>query len=711
MVAAMPLSAVVTGLVVSYFVPAAFQWVSMVPFMFVLLSFAEKAGKVRVKRAYGLGFLYFYPYYLVVWYWFLTMYPLDFTGLSKGAALVAVLFAWLGLPLLQAVFAAWQVPLFLLASGSRLFKWGRSKLLAPVVYGLIYVVFEWAQTLTWAGVPWGRLAIGQAFSPVFLGAASLFGSYFITFVIVTVNGYIASALLSRKDSTELSSVSLGLAAAIFAVNLSTGAIINVCREADDAERRVSVGVLQGNVSSVDKWADDGFYNLTNIYGRLTTAAAEDGADIVLWTETSLPYVLNEYSFLENFVSNAADVNDVTLLATGFWKLQTESGEYGEYNAVMTVSPEGEIDKENIYCKRRLVPFGEFVPYENLVKTLVPPLASLAMFESAVATGDSARVQNTEYGMVGALVCFDSIYEDFAREAVNDGAELLTVSTNDSWFGESAALYQHTAQAVLRAIETDRYVARAGNTGYSCIISPSGEVMQVLPINTEGYFVADVYMRDTVTLYSIIGNAFVLLAAIVVAVLLADLFIYNKMKKKNAAPKTVFYVVKQLGEAELDAAVSVYDDGRRAIGELGIDQWQDGYPSRDVTESDIESGMLWAVCDKLNGKISAVAVVMPAPDHDYDVIDGEWLSEDGGYVAVHRVATAEAYRGCGAAGYLFERIEQMAKEAGAVSLRVDTHRGNNVMQKFLEKRGFSRCGKITLSHGDGDRVRLAYEKLL
>ncbi len=709
--AAPSLSAVLMGLVVSYFVPAALQWVSMVPFLLILFSAAEKTEKMSVKRAYGKGFLYFYPYYLLVWYWFLTMYPLDFTGLSKGAALVAVLFAWLGLPLLQALFAAWQVPLFLLASGSCLLKGKGRGLALPPVYALIYVVFEWAQTLTWAGVPWGRLAVGQGFHPVFLGTASLLGSYFVSFVIVSVNGYVAEAVYSRKNRTAVSSLSLGLAAAVFAVNLGAGALVNLCRSEDDADRRVSVGVLQGNVSSKDKWADEGFYNLTSVYGRLTSAAAEDGADVVLWTETSLPYVLNSYTFLESFVSDVADVNDVTLLATGFWSLENEDGEYGEYNAVMTVSPEGEIDEDNIYGKRKLVPFGEFVPYEELVKKLVPPLASLAMFESAVSTGDSAKVQSTGYGKVGALVCFDSIYEDFAREAVNEGAELLTVSTNDSWFGESAALYQHTAQAVLRAIETDRYVARAGNTGYSCIISPAGEVLEALPINTEDYFVADVYMRSTVTLYSRIGNVFVLLAAAVAAVLAADSLIYNKMKKKSAAPRSVIYEACRLGMDDADTAVTVYNDGREAIAELGIDQWQDGYPSRSVTVADIEAGMLWAARDKANGAIAATAVMMPAPDHDYDVIAGKWLSDSGRYVAVHRVATAKAYRGLGAAGYLFGEIEGMARAEGVASLRVDTHRGNRVMQRFLEKRGFSLCGEITLSHGDGDRIRLAYEKLL
>lgn len=691
-----PISGVLTGICVSYFVPAAVEWFSMVPFLVLLFWLTD--GKMSVRRVLGVGLSYFYPYYLTVWYWFLTMYPLDFTGLTPSAALAAVLAAWLGLPLLQASFAMLQVPVFVLASKSRLAK----KTLYPVIFGCIYIFFEWMQTLTWAGVPWGRLAIGQAYAPVFVGSASLFGSYFVSFVIVTVNGYAALAILcvfARENKGAI--LSLGLAATVFAVNLCLGAAVSLLRADDVDENAVDVAVLQGNISSTDKWKDNSFDNVTSVYKRLTDSAAEEGADIVVWTETAVPYVTNEYPHMLRFFENLASANDVTMFVTSFWSV-TDGKEEDIYNAVINVSPETGVDGETVYRKQRLVPFGEFVPYEELVKAVFPPLAGLDMFDSSVSTGDGAYVADTEHGKVGNLICFDSIYEEYALAAVRDEAELITISTNDSWFGQSAALFQHTGQAVLRAVETDRYVARAANTGYTCIISPSGEILSAMPIDKEGYVSETVYMRSTVTLYSVIGNAVVWIAAGFMLILCAHGAVSALKKKKRIA-----YSVRVATETDLDALVKIYEDGRRSIASLGIDQWQDGYPSHDVIEADVARGALYVACD--DEELASAAVLLPPPEPDYDVIDGGWLTETENYAVIHRIASDADYRGKGASSALLDALVKIAENDGRLSVRMDTHRGNTVMQGFLERHGFEKCGLIALSHGDGDRVRVAYER--
>lgn len=169
-----------------------------------------------------------------------------------------------------------------------------------------------------------------------------------------------------------------------------------------------------------------------------------------------------------------------------------------------------------------------------------------------------------------------------------------------------------------------------------------------------------------------------------------------------------FTFRAVTASEIDEAMKIYEDGRRAIASLGIDQWQGGYPSLDVIADDVEHERLYAVVTE-TGKLAAVAAVIPY-EPDYDCIDGEWIS-DGVYNAVHRVAASAEFKGRGASAFLFEKIEDMAKSGGAVSLRIDTHRGNTVMQRFVAKRGFSLCGIITLHDGVGDRLRLAYEKIL
>lgn len=505
-VAVTSLSAVATGFVVSYFLPSAFEFVSLVPFMFVLLS---RVGEEKwLRRGLGLGFLYFYAYYLTVWHWFLQMYPLDFTGISRPSALAVVVVAWLGLPLIQALAAMWQVPLFLyMAKSPFLSRDGKPRASAPAAYAAVLVLFEWIQTLTWAGVPWGRLAIGQAYVPAMIGTSSLFGSYFVSFVIAAVNAYGAYAIIEfLSGERRRAASSFAAALLILTANLTYGAVRIYIKEEKSAPTSdmLTVSVLQGNISSKDKWRDGSYGNLFSTYASLTAAAADDGADVVVFPETALPWTVNGANVVRGDLEELSATSGKVLLATGFWRRDDGA----EYNSVFTVDPEYGLDEEHTYYKQHLVPFGEFVPYEDVIRVLIPPLADLGLFDGNISTGEAGRVLETRYGTVGAMVCFDSIYESSGIDAVRAGAELLCVSTNDSWFDGSAAIRQHTAQSVLRAVECDRYVCRAGNTGFSCIISPTGEIVTSVEVETRGIATHDVEMRSTRTLYSYIGNGFV-----------------------------------------------------------------------------------------------------------------------------------------------------------------------------------------------------------
>ncbi len=530
------ISAIATGLTVSFILPSVFGFVSLVPFLFVL--FSHTGERPWLRRGVGLGFLYFYAYYLTVWHWFLQMYPLEFTGISKTSALAVVMVAWLGLPLIQAVVAMLGVLIFQVASRSELiFRDGRPRASAPVLFAAVYALFEWIQSLTWAGVPWGRLAVGQAFSTATVGAASLLGPYFVSFIIVSVNGYIALALINAKECRRRTALALAAAAvAIFAANMLYGNLRLYIKEeklSSDNDLVFMAAALQGNVSSADKWKDHSYDNLIAVYSALTEEAAARGAELAVLPETAFPLAANAVSGNGTRVlpdlRRISSATGVTLIATAFW-----NGEGEEYsNAAFPVAP-GEADGcdvETVYFKRHLVPFGEFVPFEDVIKVLVPSLAELGLFDGTITAGSDAAVIGTPFGKAGVMVCFDSIYETAALEAVRNGAEVLAVSTNDSWFDGSAAIMQHTAQAVLRAVESDRYVIRAGNTGFSCIISPTGRVIASTEVEKTGLTVHEVGMRSTRTLYSRVGNAFVALCGVASAVCSADGILGARRRKK------------------------------------------------------------------------------------------------------------------------------------------------------------------------------------
>ena len=160
---------------------------------------------------------------------------------------------------------------------------------------------------------------------------------------------------------------------------------------------------------------------------------------------------------------------------------------------------------------------------------------------------------------------------------------------------------------------------------------------------------------------------------------------------------------------LDTICTITQQAKTQLKNLGLDQWQKGYPARETWESDIAAQSAWIALE--DDRIIGAFAFQISPDPSYEVIDGSWLS-DSPYASMHRVCVADGCKGKGVAGEMFAYGFQMAQELGFRSMRIDTHPGNSPMQKALEKAGFLRCGTITLKGGceNGD-LRVAFEKIL
>ena len=482
-----------------------FQWITMMP-IFLGVYHLCSDERVSGRRAYWYGFLTVFVYYFVIYHWFLRMHPLDFVGLDGAASAVVVACGWIGLSLLQAIVGGFMT--LIMRRIDRTGAFLKCPMLRPFAFSALWVLFEWSSTLTWAGVPWGRLCLGQIDYLPILQSASLFGSYFVSFLILLVNGLLAYALL-RPIKRFLC---WGIAAALFLSNLSFGLLVGVTEV--NEENRVSVAVIQGNINSHDKWSLVSLYKTKQAYESLTREAVARGAKLVVWSETVFPYDFNLRSDLKHYVSDLAKECNITL-AVGSLYFDHDTEE--EYNAVYLVEPDGSI-REEIYAKRHLVPFGEYVPMEALIEALIPPLAELSQIDGVLTEGADTAIFESEYGKLGTLICFDTIYEQLTLDSVRDGAELMMVCSNDSWFYDSVAVYQHLAQSQLRAIECGRYVVRSANTGVSAIIAPDGEIMAEIDPLVSGYAAMDVAAVSQNTLYTVIGNLFVYLCLGFVAML-------------------------------------------------------------------------------------------------------------------------------------------------------------------------------------------------
>ena len=163
--------------------------------------------------------------------------------------------------------------------------------------------------------------------------------------------------------------------------------------------------------------------------------------------------------------------------------------------------------------------------------LIPPLTQLVLGGYLLEAGEGAQLMEIDGLKVGSLICFDSIYETLSLESVSEGAEVIFLATNDSWFTYSAALEMHNAQAQIRAVETGRYVVRAANTGISSVITPKGEVTDSLGALKAGFVIDDICPTNSRTLYSYIGNAFVYIVILLIfATVFCDKFIQKITQK-------------------------------------------------------------------------------------------------------------------------------------------------------------------------------------
>lgn len=515
------------GLTVAIPAIGSLEWIALIPALLVILTRLPDPT-VRYRNLYGMGVAFFFSFYIVNFYWLLCLYPLDFAGMDKASAIFVVLLAWLGLSALQAAGAALIFPLMgRLTRGKYLSRW---PMLHPFLFAALWTTWEWFQAHSgWSGVPWARLPLGQVDLHLTLQSAAYFGSYFITFLLLAVNGMLAYAALHPNRRWVCLTVALGL----FVGDLALGGLRLLTMPTDEGEP-IRVAAIQGNISSHDDYALGSVAAAKQVYGELSRQAAAEGADIILWPETAFVLNLDTSANTRAFVSALAKECEATILVGAFTSVPDTTQ---MYNSIIAVLPDGTFH-DVVYHKQNPVPFGEFVPCRDLIMKLIPPLGEIAMLSEDIPAGEDSVVFELEEGTFGSIICFDSIYEDNVLRSVRNGAEVLCVSTNDSWFRDSLGVWMHEAQSQLRAIETGRYVLRAAITGVSGVITPTGEVTEELPPYETGYVLDTVYARDEVTLYTRTGNLFVMLciAFILACILLsAGELVCKKFSPKSDSP--------------------------------------------------------------------------------------------------------------------------------------------------------------------------------
>lgn len=506
------LSAFMMGLSFTFKESSLIAWVGLVPYFYVVFN-----EKLTSKKAFKYGIAYGVTFYLFLLLWLFEMYPLNWLGLSNKDSIIVIVLGWIGFSLIEGGFLSLIPIIFKFTKGKKYY-------FNIISISFIWILIEWIQGLGILGFNWGKIAVSQAPNTYIIQSASLLGSLFISFLVVIINAMIATIIIKRKENLHIKNLVIGIAL-IFTSNIAFG-YYNLNKEYDD--RRIDVSVVQGNISSSEKWKSNALDDSLVTYERLSKEALDNAKmegkeiELMIWPETAMPVNFFEKDKVMKKAKSIAIDNNIHFITGGFYSERTLKGDL-DYNSVYTFNNKGDIS--GIYSKRHLVPFGEYIPYYNEIFKFIPGLDKLNAIGNNLTPGTETEVVETEYGNIAPIICFESIFPDLIRKSINDGGELITILTNDSWFKDSTAVVQHNNQAILRAVENNRYVIRAANTGISSVITNKGEVIAKIDPLVEGFINEEVNLISEKTLYTMLGEVIVFSAIMWIVVM-----IFIKRKK-------------------------------------------------------------------------------------------------------------------------------------------------------------------------------------
>jgi apolipoprotein N-acyltransferase len=285
------------------------------------------------------------------------------------------------------------------------------------------------------------------------------------------------------------------------------AVGSALRPAADPEGSVeaaplAVAAVQADVALADKWVDAKIDSTLIPYGELTAAAADAGAEFIVWAETAIPDYLRHQKKLLDWTRGVVTAAGAYLYI-GFPDAERgPDGKVRTYNSSGLFAPDGSlIDR---YAKYHLLPIGEAMPFTRYF----PFLAKLDVGQAEWTPGQLPRPMTTAWPgrefRFSAMICFESIFSHLARSAVKDGSQCLVVITNDGWFGKSAGPLQHAWMARMRAVENGVPVIRCANNGVSFICDERGRILDSLDLGIRGFVSADITPPPTRTLYVRLG---------------------------------------------------------------------------------------------------------------------------------------------------------------------------------------------------------------
>jgi len=393
-------------------------------------------------------------------------------------------------------------------------KWSRGNpltflWLAPVLWTSLEYLRSTHATF---GFSWLGLGYSQAGVLPVIQGAEITGVYGISTLIVFINAclyFVLNAWLgrNRNDSRENFSLKpavlvLGFSLAVLALWLGYGKkTLDQWEEYPSKATSLRVALAQGNIPQNQKWNPLFQDKVMNTYRELSLKAAPSKPDLIVWPEAAIPFYYSLDKINSEFIKNIARDTKTPLLI-GSPYLEVKNKVRTPYNSAYLIAKDGETLGR--YDKIHLVPFGEFVPFQDILWFVNKMVEGIGNF----GRGTEMRVFDLKGYKLGVSICYEIIFPDLVRQPVDRGAQFLVNITNDAWFGKSAASYQHMDMVALRAVENRVPIVRAANTGITGTIDPTGKIPQATAMFETDQVITDIAPNQSgKTFYTRHGDLF------------------------------------------------------------------------------------------------------------------------------------------------------------------------------------------------------------
>jgi apolipoprotein N-acyltransferase len=442
-----------------------------------------------LRRGFALGYLTGLLSSIGLLYW-TALVVMQFGGLDLPLGVGAMLLLCLAFSLFHGLFGA--------LVGHWTTRFGPpALLLAPFAW----VAGELLRTHTLCRFAWCLLGYSQADHESLIQIAAFTAVYGVSFLVCLASSAIAYAVLETLPSARLS------ASAAVAVLFLAAWGYGRWRLAEPVPEtgRIRVGLVQADIRQEDKWDEGKALENLERHVALTREASARGARLVVWPESAVPFYFDHDDVVAAPLRKLVQESGVHLL---FGNDDTDDGA-GRARRIWVgakmLSPQGDITLR--YHKIRLVPFGEYTPFETLLSLGGRFTARVVRAVGTFTAGTEPSVGTLDGHRLSAFVCYEAIFPDVVREFADHGAELLVNITNDAWYGHTSAPFQHFAMARFRAVENGRYLVRAANTGITAVVDPRGRLLESTPLFVPTVVVRDVGFVAEPTFYSRHGDLF------------------------------------------------------------------------------------------------------------------------------------------------------------------------------------------------------------